>query len=255
MMDLDIIPNTSATQSQPAHSASSSSSCKHATSGSILSQNKQNQVAGVVKEVGSSSTARSAVPVPQQDGAGELNDMLENFLLNFEQHIQNCASREEAQMADQRCTEAPVRICQRNKPENKETESQEYSQPLKPHSHTTFCTKHTEKRREKVPNKRQKTKRKKKYIRSVEKKKTRLKNPAPSSDTKTRMIHDCRDRQLQQVPVVKLERTVPLPDSITLQGNSLQSLNIKLSNLYKQSVPDATNEVCWHCLSRKFFSR
>lgn len=230
MMGLDILPNNSPPRCQPTLPASSSS-CTYAASGNTLAQNiQQSQAVAVVRGVGSSSAANSEVPILQQQGEGELNEMLERFLLSFEQHIDNCTAREEVEVGGQSCPEAPVGSSQISEQQHDETETPARpSQPLK--TRRAVSPKRTEEARGNAvaPDKRRKKRRKNEYVLSLEKKRVRLRNPAPSRDTKSKVIHDRGDKQLQQMAVVKLERSGPLPVRVTLQGHR-QSLDVKVTN-------------------------
>lgn len=225
MMGLDILPsNNSAPHSQSVLPASSSS-CTYAASGSSSAQNKQQgQVVAVARGVGSSSAANSEVPLLQQQREGELNEMLERFLLTFEQHI----DREEVEMGGER--EAPVGSSQISEQQNIETETPvRCSQSLRASARGAVPPKHTKKARGKVkePDKQRKKRRKRDYKLSLEKKRVRLRNPPPSTDTKAKLVQDRGDKQLHQRPVVELVKSGLLPVRVRLQGDSHQSLDVK----------------------------
>lgn len=63
----------------------------------------------------------------------------------------------------------------------------------------------------------------------------RVRKPALLSDAKSKMVHDQGDK-LQQMPVVKLERSGPLPVRVKLQGDSCQTLEVKVANISKTSL-------------------
>lgn len=227
MMGLDILPNSSPPRCQPTLPASSSS-CTYAASGNTLAQNiQQSQVAAVARGVGSSSAANSEVSILQQRGEGELNEMLERFLLSFEQHIDNCTAREEVEVGGQNCPEAPVGSSQISEQQHDETETPaRLSQPLK--TRRAISPKLSTKEAV-APDKRRKKRRKNEYVLSLEKKRVRLRNPAPARDTKSKVVYDRGNKQLQQMAVVRLERSGPLPVRETLQGHR-QSLDVKVTN-------------------------
>ncbi|XP_035525700.1 uncharacterized protein LOC118333986 [Morone saxatilis] len=236
MMGLDILPNNSngARHSQLPLPSSSSSR----TYGNTLAQNKQQSCNSGLLEAGpgfhgstqvvavgggGSSSANSMVPILQQQGEGELNEMLEHFLMSFEQHVDSCAPRDEVEMGGQSRAEAPVRSSQKlQQSDGAETPA---TQPRKASAHNAAPPKHNEK----TPSvsKRQKKRRKNEYLFSSEKKRVRVKKPVSSSDAKTKIVHDRGDKQLQQIPVVKLERSGLLPVKVALQGHSCQSLDLK----------------------------
>nr|XP_046262890.1 uncharacterized protein LOC124068577 isoform X2 [Scatophagus argus] len=222
IMGLNILPssNSGDPHFQPLLPVSHSS-CTCVSSGNSFAQNKQQgQVVIEAKGVGSSSPANTDMPALQQQADGELNAMLEHFLLSFERHIDSCTAREEVGMDGDSCTEAPVGSSQITEPQ----QNDKAETPLKA---SAIPRKHTEGRPEKVKasNKRRKRRRKKQYMLALEKK--RVRNPASSSDAKTKTVHDQVDKQLQQRPVVKLERSGLLPVRVTLQGRSCQILDVK----------------------------
>lgn len=222
-MGLDILPNNnSASHSQPPLLARSST---NTSSGSTLTRNKQQGRAADLLEAGpgfhrstqveviagGSNCADSEGPILQQQREGELNEMLENLLLSFEQHTDSCAATEEMEMGGQSCTEAM----------NDEAESH----TARAHSAVTVGTPEKVKKAAKQ----RKRKRKNEYPFSFEKK--RVRKPVLSSDAKTKMVHDQQDKQLQQMPVVKLERSGPLPVRVTLKGHGSHYLEVKVTNI------------------------
>lgn len=219
MMGLDILPNSSPPRCQPTLPASSSS-CTYAASGNTLAQNiQQRQVAAVARGVGSSSAENSEVSILQQQGEGELNEMLERFLLSFEQHIDNCTAREEVEVGGQNCPEAPVGSSQISEQQHDETETPaRLSQPLK--ARCAISPKLSTKEAV-APDKRRKKRRKNEYVLSLEKK--RVRNPAPARDTKSKVVYDRGTKHLQQMAVVKLERSGPLSLDVKVTNTSTYS--------------------------------
>ncbi|TKS72340.1 BTB/POZ domain-containing protein 18 [Collichthys lucidus] len=240
MMGLDILPNNnSASHSQPPLLARSST---NASSGSTLTRNKQQGRAADLLEAGpgfhrstqvevtagGSNCADSEGPILQQQREGELNEMLENLLLSFEQHADSCAATEEMEVGGQSCREVM----------NDEAESH----AARAHSAVTVGT------QEKVKKaaKQRKRKRKNEFPFSFEKK--RVRKPELSSDAKTKMIHDQQEKQLQQMPVVKLERSGPLPVRVTLRGSGSHYLEVKSAMFSSSSVR------CRHDKNKQVFS-
>lgn len=262
MMGLDILPNkdNGAPHSHPPL-PTSSINCTYVSSGSILTQNKQparttglpesgpgfcgsTQVVAVSRVAGGSSSANGEVPVLQQQGEGELNEMLDHFLQSFEQHVDSCTAREEVEMGGQSCTQTttahlqstrtprPVRRSKITKLQhNDEAKTPlNHSQPRKACAGGAIPPKHTEGTpgKDRAPAKRRKKRRKNEYLFSLEKKRVRVRKPVSSSDAKFIIVHDLVDKQLQQMPVVKLERSSSLPGKVTLHGLSCQSLEVKV---------------------------
>lgn len=253
MMGLNILPNNNkdASQSQPPLRASSSSGT-YTSSGQIFAQNRQQgrtiglleagpglqgstRVVTVPRGAAGSSSANSEVPALQQQGDRELNEMLERFLLSFEQHVDNCSTRKEMVTGGQSCTEAPNRNSQitEQQRKNEAETTKRRSRPCKPSSvRRAFPSKNTAGtlKKDRAPAKRRKRRIKNHYLFSLEKKRVRVEKPASSSDAKAQMVKDRRDKQLQLMPVVKLERSGPLPARVTLQTHSCQSLGAKVTD-------------------------
>ncbi|TMS17064.1 hypothetical protein E3U43_001133 [Larimichthys crocea] len=78
--------------------------------------------------------------------------------------------------------------------------------------------------------------------------KKRVRKPVLSSDAKTKMVHDQQDKQLQQMPVVKLERSGPLPVRVTLKGHGSHYLEVKSAVFSSSSVR------CQHNKNKQVFS-
>lgn len=249
-MGLDILPNNNngAPHSQPPLAASSSS-CT--SPGKTLVQNKQQgrttglleagpgfhgstQVVAVARGDGSSN---GEVPLLQQQGEGELNEILDHLLQSFEQHVGNCTSREEVEKGGRTCTEAsqpytvlttPNTRTQRPVRRSQITELQQSDEDEAP---VRRSLPHTEGTPGKVrePAKRPRKRRKKNhYPFSLERKRVRVRKPASPSDAKTKIFDEQGDKQLQQIPVVKLERRVPV--RVTLQGHTCRSLQVQVTN-------------------------
>lgn len=258
MMGLDILPTNNNRAPHPQPPLPTSRSSIYVSSGNILAQNKQQgctgvleagpgfhgstQVVAVSRGVAGSSSANFEVPILQQQGEGELNEMLDHFLQSFEQHVDSCSAREEAERGGQSCTKTttphlqntqqprPFRrsqITELQQNDNAETPPKP-SQPRKIPDRGTISPKHTQGTPGKVgaPAKRKKRRRKCMYLFTKERK--RVRKPVSTSDVKSEIVHDRGDKQLQQMPVVKLERSDSLPGKVTLQGHSCQSLEVKV---------------------------
>ncbi|XP_071362873.1 uncharacterized protein [Trachinotus anak] len=270
MMGLDILPNSNnnnhAPQSQPPL-PTGSSSCTYA-------QSKQQGSATGLLEAGpgfrgsaqvvaaargASGSPSGEVPVLQQQGEGELNDMLDHFLQSFERHLNSCSAREEEGMGAESSTQASrsntvltnnkknktqtitadsTRLQNTRKPrpvkrsqtaevqQNDEAETlPSQSQPGKASAHSPGPPKHAEGTPGKEPAIRLNKRRKSQYMLSLERK--RVRKSVSMTDTKTKILQDQGDKLLQQMPVVKLERSDPLPVRVILQGHSCQSLEVK----------------------------
>lgn len=231
MKGLNIIPTSSASCSQPTLPASSSS-CANLAFGSALDPDKQqNQAVALARGVSSFSAANGEVLVLQQQG--ELNEMLEHFLLSFEQHIANSAAREkedgveeEEAASGRSCAETPARSSEKREQRHNDTEKPAgLPLPLRASARRVACPKRAKEAwgNAAVPEKKRKKRtRKNEYAMSLEKKRVRLKNPAPLTSTTVNLVHDRGDKQLQQMAVVKLERSRLLPLRGESQGHSSQ---------------------------------
>lgn len=206
-----------------------------------LQNTQQSQGVNVLRGVGSWSAANSEMPVLQQQGEGELNEMLERFLLSFEHHINNCTARDEVEVGTQSSAEAVEECSQIRQQQHDATESSRRTlQPRKarhasPAEHSDVSG--TDRRRKK--------KRKNEYMLSLEKKRIKVKNQVPSNNRKTSVVPDTEDKQLRQMAVVKLEKRGPLPVRVTLQEHS--SLNTKVTHSYTVCT-SASAEVCLYHL-------
>ncbi|XP_035016952.2 uncharacterized protein LOC118112072 isoform X2 [Hippoglossus stenolepis] len=278
MMGLDILPKSSSVRGSRRPRPTRGSSCTYVSSGNSLAQNKQQvcttglleafhgsaQVAAVTSEASPSSSAQGEVPVLQQQGEGEMNDMLEHFLHSFEEHVENCRAREEEETNGEISTEpsksSPVLNNHRKtktktqnpviRPQTESHQGEEAetppsrSQPHKASAHSPAPLESAEETsgNHRTQRKQGYKKKQKQYLLSLEKRRVRRK-PVPMSDAEIKILHDLRDRQLQQIPVVKLEWRGPIPVRVMLQENSCQRLEVKDSVplLYKPLVDKPTS--------------
>lgn len=229
-MGLDILPNNStALHPQP----TVPNGLNTYASSSQTMEKQQDQVVAVERGDDCSSSANIEVPVLRQQGQGELNEMLEHFLLSFEKHVDSCAGRDEVEVGGFR--EAPVRSSQITRQQQNEARR---SQGRKASARSAAPPKLSEnlpgKVREPVKRRRKK-KQFNQYMFPLERKKVRVRKPALLSDAKSKMVHDQGDK-LQQMPVVKLERSGPLPVRVKLQGDCCQTLEVKVANISKTSL-------------------
>ncbi|MEQ2294773.1 hypothetical protein AMECASPLE_007243 [Ameca splendens] len=208
MMGLDILPNNKSTHSQfPLPTSSNTVS----SSGSSAVQNKQ-QI----------QIIRSGVPVLQQQCEGELNDMLENLLQLFEQHDESSNTRKEDETQEKSSSEAsqPLTVLREDRRVKGHGETPRL-QPQVNHSQTPGVERDdadlsntrlqtqeaspcsavsSENSEEKTIPPTKKPKKRMTSLFSLEKKK-------PSSqDPKATSVQDQTEQQLQQIPVVRLER-------------------------------------------------
>lgn len=215
MMGLNIIPKNSTSHPQ---------------------NTQQSQAVNVLRGVGSWSAANSEIPILQQQGEGELNEMLERFLLSFEQHISNCTAREEeVEVGRQSSAEAAEEYSQIQQQQHDATLQPRKARRASPAEHSDVSG--TDRRRKK--------KRKNEYMFSLEKRQIKVKNQVPSNNRKTSVVPDKGDKQLRQMAVVKLEKRGPLPVRVTLQEQS--SLNTKVTHSHTVCT-SASAEVCLHHL-------
>lgn len=202
---------------------------------------QQSQAVNVLRGVGSWSTANSELPVLQQQGEGELNEMLERFLLSFDQHINNCTAREEVEAGRQSSAEAAEERSQIQQQQHDATESSRRTLQPRKARHASPA----EQSDVSGTDRRRKKKRKNEYMLSLEKKRIKVKNQVPSNNRKTSVVPDTGDKQLRQMAVVKLEKRGPLPVRVTLQEHS--SLNTKVTHSHTVCT-SASAEVCLHHL-------
>ncbi|CAJ1058643.1 uncharacterized protein LOC117817857 isoform X1 [Xyrichtys novacula] len=221
MMGLNILPNQT----------------KHQESTTVLVERGSRHVGGGGGGGGSSSG--SAVPVLQQQGEGELHDMLENFLQSFEQHLHSCSTTEETEKDGQSSADAALNKHKRrtNKADTVQSSSQPRRSPAVPQKPTETAT------RVKVRPKRPRKRRKNQYLFTMERK--RVRKRVSSSKAKDKTVPDRGDRQLQQMPVVKLERSGPLPARVTLQGLSCQSQEEGPLITKSSSLPETDTNGGW----------
>lgn len=192
MMGLDIFPNISTQLVPPA----SRSSCTDPPSTST--ESRQHGHGGTVgKQGGSSGAPSSKDPVPQQKGETDFREMLENFLSTFEQEIQGCAGTMD--MESQTGSLAG----------GSQAETQTPSRWLEPSAHYTTLPKCTDSKK-KVLNKRQKKRGRNKSTLSRQK----LQESVPSSKPNINNLQKRENEQLFQMPVVKLDRMILLPDQV-----------------------------------------
>ncbi|XP_026186757.1 uncharacterized protein LOC113144748 [Mastacembelus armatus] len=257
MMGLDILPNSNAAPHSQCPPPPSSSSCTYTLSGNNLAQSKEQRLTPGVREAGAgnqstqvvavergssgSSSANGEVPVLQQQGEGELNEILNHFLQSFEQHVESCSAREEEQMGGESTTKASqpvlskyrktrtqpttthiphrhnthapdVGVCSHTQQQRDEAEMQpSRSQSYYADAHGTVPPEPTNETSGKTrpPAKQRRKRRKKHYRFSLERGQMKVRKPEPLSNT-TRIQQEQQDKQLQQMPVVKLERSGPL---------------------------------------------
>lgn len=210
-----------------------------------------------------SSCANNEVPILQQQEEGELTDILDHFLQSFEQHIDNCSAREKEEISGERLakTSQPYTVLSKYRKTNTQSNS-----PHPPHLHNTrrlqsarrsqttelqqsdkaetqlslsqtckaaACSivppKHAAgtSRKAKAPARPKKKRGTSQILFSLEIKKK--KKSVSSTDRKPRIFPD-RDKQLQQKPVVRLERSGPLPVRVTLK-ELCQSREVKVTKI------------------------
>ncbi|XP_034398680.1 uncharacterized protein LOC117737112 [Cyclopterus lumpus] len=242
MMGLNILPNNnSAPHSQPPLPTGSSS---YASCGDTLVQNKPCDrttdlleaspgfpgFTQVVAKARGDVSSNSELPVLQQQCEGQLDEILDHFLQSFEQHVDSCTVRKEAELGGQSGTEASQPyaglIKYRKNKSNRHsriTELHQSDEGEKPRKTSAPCAtprKNTEEAPVKVkaPAKQRRKRRKNEYLFSLEKE--RVRKLVSSSDAKTKVDDDLRDKQLQQRPVAKLERCDQWPAKVTLQKRS-----------------------------------
>ncbi|KAM7417628.1 hypothetical protein PAMA_017321 [Pampus argenteus] len=207
---------------------------------------------------GRSSSVNGEVPVLQQKEEGDLTEMLDHFLQTVEHHVDSCTAREEEETAGESTTEAsqPYTVMSKysrpkleiaaphTPPKHTHTAHpalahhpfrhpdetpQIHSQPLSPPKHTKGTS-------GKVRAKQPRRRKVKQYQFSPEKQSVKKR----VSNTKTKTLHD-RDKQLQQMPVVQVERSGPLPARVILQRCSCQSLEVKSPAETKTSLSSSSS--------------
>ncbi|XP_041653035.1 uncharacterized protein LOC121516049 isoform X2 [Cheilinus undulatus] len=195
MMGLDILPND--------NGDNSSSQNRGSTNVPL--------VAGSTQVVGKGGgVSSSSEPVLQQQGEGEINDMLENFLQSFEQHVDSCSTMEDVERRSQSSTKAILskyRKSQSDEAGIRQSCSQLHKSPSIPQKQAEEIAKPVRKRPKKWG--------KNQYQFSLEKKRVKVRKTASSNEE--------RDKQLQQIPVVKLERSGKLPVRVSLQRRGSHS--------------------------------
>ncbi|XP_062250331.1 uncharacterized protein LOC133959226 [Platichthys flesus] len=278
MSGLDILPKSSSFPGSWHPRPTRGSGCTYVSPGNSLAQSKQvcttelleafhgsAQVAAVTSEASTSSSAQGEVPVLQLQGGGEMNHMLEHFLHSFEQHVENCRAREEeernGEIFNEPSKSSPVLNSHRKtKTKTKrpvirpQTESQQgeeadshtsRSQPRKASAQSPAPLRRAEETsgNQRTRRKREYKKKKTQHLFALEKRRVRRRKPVPMSDAEIKILHGLRDKRLQQIPVVKLERRGPIPVRVTLQAYSCQRLEVKDSGplLYKPLVDKSTS--------------
>ncbi|XP_042349818.1 microtubule-associated protein futsch-like [Plectropomus leopardus] len=267
MKGLDILPNSN-NSNAPQPLPTSSSSCAHASCGNTLAQNKEQ----------GHTAANSEVPVLQQQGEGELSEILDHFLQSFEQHVESTA-REAAETGGRRSTEAsqphtvlrrktdrktktrttkrpqtcqlqhpqtPCPVKHSQTPELQPQANRQSSQPRKASARRAVTPKNTEGSpvKAKAPAKRRR--RRNEYNFGL-----RMKKPKPLGVTNMKTVDDREDKQLQQIPVVKLERSSLLPDKAILRERSCLKIKIPAktkcnsSTAPRDSVSKKAQQVSW----------
>nr|XP_029132082.1 uncharacterized protein LOC114919047 [Labrus bergylta] len=246
IMGLDILPNNNSGGLNSLPLSSAGSSCTYASSGNVLTENKCVGSPPVLLEAESSrvvggglgrggGVSSSAVPVLQQQGEGELNDMLENFLQSFEQHV---GRWDEMERGSQSSTVVVLSEYRKTQTQTKAPHLKNTPRPLRcsqiselqqsdeaetlqscPQLSPLAPLKHAEETVTRVGESRKNKKNQYPFSQM----KGRKRKPVSSSKAREKTVH-YRDKQLQQMPVVKLERSGPLPVRVTQQGRSCQSL-------------------------------
>lgn len=285
-MGLDILPNSKVPPHSQPPIVASSSSATYTSPRKHLAQNKQQGCASglppaapgftqestqVVSELrGESGCSPGEVPVLQQQGAGELPDMLDQFLQSFERHVNSCA-REEGGKDGESSTEPSKSNAVPNKCKGTKTRAttakdrlqnthapgpvinrqraavQQSNKAQSKRSKTVAASASLDHSSSKNPEGKKKRKsqrrRKGQYLFSLERKRVRTQS---SASDRTAQIHfDREDKQLQKMPVVKLERGGPLPVRVRLQEHSC--LEVKVPNFpsfslsYTQTIQPSDN--------------
>lgn len=273
-MGLNILPNDDRRAPQDQHPLQAGSNSGAAASSDIISDVIQPhglipEAAAVAGGAGCSSSANSEVPVLEQQCEGELGDILDNFLQSFEQHIESCHAREEREMSGVSSAETSrsftvlntykksndqttaahmthlqkstrrVRRCQTPELQRDENESPQSC------SQSREAPEHTE---EAGPTKRSNRRRPSQYLFSLEKKKVKAKKQVSSGDWVSIAADTRTAKQLQQIPVVKLERRGLLPVRVSLQRHICQSLEGKVRKVSNNSSVNFF--VFWHWVSK-----
>lgn len=197
MMGLNIIPtNNTTTQTLAANVLQGGGSCGSTSGETVVVQQLQ-----------------------QQQGELELNDILDHFLMSFEQHINNSADREEvsAQSSAEVAGQATPTRQQQNVAEPPANDLQPLkTQRAKQVEHNGITLK------SKSPRKRKRTRR----TSSLKSNEANVGNTLLSDVKATRMFPDLQDKQLQQIAVVKLERQGLLQLQVNRQDLSCLSSKV-----------------------------
>lgn len=214
MMGLDIFPNSSTQPAPPA----GSSSCTYSICTSA--ENRQHGHA-FVKEGARSGSANNKGPVPQQQGETEFREMLENFFSSFEPEIQGCSAAE-GETVGRSQTRALAGSSQAASQQLERRKTPIRSRLRKASASSATRSLRTTNRKESPAKKPGKTRGRKKRMPPQQ----RLKDLGRCSDLDIRKLQKEENQQLKQMPVVKLERRGPLPDTLILHGKGLPNLNI-----------------------------
>lgn len=196
------------------------------------SNSTQTLAANVLRGGGSCGAASGETLVlqqQQQQGEGEMNDILDHFLMSFEQHINNSGAREEADA--QSSAEAAERAAHTRQQQDVAEPPVNDLQPRKTRRGARAERVEATSRRKTPRGRRRGRSRGRRRTRrtsSSENQGAHVGSPPPSGVKPARMFPDLDDRQLQQMPVVKLERRGPLPAQVTQQDPS--SLNSKVTH-------------------------
>ncbi|XP_047441171.1 uncharacterized protein LOC125008133 [Mugil cephalus] len=198
------------------------------------------EVVVVARRAGCSSSDNGEVPAPQQQCDEDMSDILEHLLQLFEHQFESGGGREEKEADGAVSTETSrPRAVPSQHEKNKTTASHT------PHLHDTQHqvrgseSPETGERRpqprkgraEETPGKaanKQRKKRRATHYRFSLEKRARTRTRKPPTDAETKATRGRGDQQLQQMPVVKLQRRILLPSQVTLGGNSCRGVEGKL---------------------------
>ncbi|XP_015255236.1 PREDICTED: uncharacterized protein LOC107101014 [Cyprinodon variegatus] len=174
----------------------------------------------------------SEVPVLQQQSEGELHDELENFLHCFDIHTESGSPRKEKETGDETSSRGkhsrvtiphtPHRLLQAScsqtpRVQGADPEPSSLNDAIFPSEETKEKTV----KRKRRPNRRKCNT----YLFSLEKRS--MKRKTAPQELKAGKAQGQRDQQLQQTPVVKLERSRLMAVGAMLQGDSSQSASQK----------------------------
>lgn len=238
MLGLNILPNSNNAARHPQRPLSPTREQQCSTNGT--------EVVVVDRGVGCSNSANGGTPVLQQQSEGELNQMLDHLLQSLEKHVESSNVREERETPQSSAeanqpntvqTKYKTRKNQTSRLQNTESQvgcSETANLQRAFINHTVFPKQENAEgtsRKSRGQNKQKKKRTTKQYSLSLEKKRVRGRKPTLSAGRKNKAVLDQIDKQLQQMPVVKLEKSGLLPVERILQGHSWQSLQNKVTNL------------------------